>query len=509
MEEIIYQKSYQEYKAELDGELQRTAEGFVKIGYLLKVARDTNVLAESGYKSVAEFAEAEYSLNKTQVSRFISINDKFSEGGYSDHLMPGYQGFGYAKLTIMLQLPEHINEELNTSYSKAEIQTIKDEMDAEGQVSEIERYMETPNESERNLESTDERSAMLYKTILQLGEDDPELYVAISEKRNEDLSEALPELMAPTGDKMYSIRVRGIGRMMISISEVSDTIKLINSRSGEKESYSWADMAAGWIYAGAVGFATENQSPIECWEQRYERKYPVVAPVQPQKEEKKEKKEQKKPSKVEKAPKKSEWKSAYTIGQQVKVIASDHIGELVEKTDKNGRWKLQFATYSAEHHERDFTEYLEEPDELEQETTENLQGQQSQEEAEEMPETHTEQTLHDVNEDIPEPSPMTAEPQEMIAGEELTEEEEPDPQIEGQETIEEYVAEALAEDDSDDPDDSDHRKAKAEEYKADVAEMLHVLEQHVTEQHWLEVAQTANTIAQLARDIWAREISGR
>ena len=78
MNEIIYQKSYKEYKAELDGVLQRTAEGFVQIGYLLKVARDTNILEESGYKSVAEFAEAEYNLNKTQVSRFISINDKFS-----------------------------------------------------------------------------------------------------------------------------------------------------------------------------------------------------------------------------------------------------------------------------------------------------------------------------------------------------------------------------------------------------------------------------------------------
>ena len=59
MEEITRYKSYEEYKKELDGELQKTAEGFVRIGYLLKVARDTNVLAESGYKSVAEFAEAE------------------------------------------------------------------------------------------------------------------------------------------------------------------------------------------------------------------------------------------------------------------------------------------------------------------------------------------------------------------------------------------------------------------------------------------------------------------
>ena len=70
--------NYSEYKMALDTELQKTADSFVKIGYLLKLARDTNVLAESGYKTVAEFAAAEYNLDKTQVSRFISINDKFS-----------------------------------------------------------------------------------------------------------------------------------------------------------------------------------------------------------------------------------------------------------------------------------------------------------------------------------------------------------------------------------------------------------------------------------------------
>ena len=143
MEQIIeYQKTYQEYKAELDGELQRTAEGFVRIGYLLKVARDTNILKESGYTNVTEFAKAEYGIDKTQVSRFIHINDKFAENGYSDHLLPEYQGYGYAKLTLMMQLPDAINEGLTPGYSKAEIQAIKDELDEENKVSDIERMLE-------------------------------------------------------------------------------------------------------------------------------------------------------------------------------------------------------------------------------------------------------------------------------------------------------------------------------------------------------------------------------
>ena len=86
MEQIITYRSYQEYKQELDTELKKTAEGFVRIGYLLKVARDTNILAESGYKNVVDFARAEYGIDKTQVSRFIQINDKFSQGGYAPEL---------------------------------------------------------------------------------------------------------------------------------------------------------------------------------------------------------------------------------------------------------------------------------------------------------------------------------------------------------------------------------------------------------------------------------------
>lgn len=70
------------------------------------MARDTRILAESGYQNVVEFAKAEYGDDKTQVSRFMNINDKFSEGGYAPELKAEYQGFGYAKLSIMLSLPD-------------------------------------------------------------------------------------------------------------------------------------------------------------------------------------------------------------------------------------------------------------------------------------------------------------------------------------------------------------------------------------------------------------------
>ena len=76
-------RTYQEFKAATDREVYNQAEGFVRLGYLLRRAEDTEILAESGYKSVVEFARAEYGLTETYVSRYININKRYSEGGYS------------------------------------------------------------------------------------------------------------------------------------------------------------------------------------------------------------------------------------------------------------------------------------------------------------------------------------------------------------------------------------------------------------------------------------------
>lgn len=266
MGEITKYKTYQEYKAELDNELQKTAESFVKIGYLLKVARDTNILEESGYKTVAEFAAAEYNLDKTQVSRFISINDKFSEGGYSDHLLPEYRGFGYAKLTIMLQLPTAINEELTPRYSKSDIQAIRDEVVAEAQVTDIERIIEGQNADD----------PLISQIIYWLGKANPTLYLQIGTRLASEpwTIEDIKELMAPSQEATYSVRIPG-GRYMLMLSEEGGNI--VSVRSGEKEPIGW----------GAIGQQWKNIAGTESdWKKIYGEKIlqkAEVAPVQQRK----------------------------------------------------------------------------------------------------------------------------------------------------------------------------------------------------------------------------------
>lgn len=315
MEQILYAKTYQEYKAEMDTELSKTAERFVRIGYLLKVARDTNVLAESPYQTVTEFAKAEYGIDKTMVSRFISINDRFSEGGYSDQLQEQYKGYGYAKLTLMLSLPDEINQELSPTYSKAEIQAIKDEVDEEKAISDLEVMMEGSQER-----GTGE--SVLNMLIRQMGEDSPELYVQMAKTmalKDTEWVRAAKEIMAPNGEKQYSIRISGIGRYLVSIRDTEDTITATSLRTMEKHTYDYLALMAAWEELlppsnGKMDTALTEKDCRICWELTYDREYPGKAEVAPVQQSEKPKKTESKPpsrkeSKVQKAQKPTQAKA--------------------------------------------------------------------------------------------------------------------------------------------------------------------------------------------------------
>ncbi len=290
MVELANYQSYAQYKMELDGELRRSAEGFVRIGYLLKVARDTNILAESGYKSVTEFAQKEYGLDKTQVSRFISINDRFAKGG--ERLLPEYEEYGYAKLTIMLQIPEEITQELTPEYTKAEIQAVKDELDEEKKVSDLELFMEKPEE--------EEDESLMKKTLKELGKSDPDLWEKLWKESKKDgwLDQSAMELiMAPSGDKNYSVRIMGMGRVMLTMKDGEDRVSITNTRTLEKEIYTKAEMRGIWSE-----ILIDAESAGEAYRKTFAEPWPKaeVAPVQqPKKEEKA--KPAKKESRVTKA----------------------------------------------------------------------------------------------------------------------------------------------------------------------------------------------------------------
>ena len=97
---------YLNYKENLQRELNNMVNGFIRTGYYLKKIRDAEAFRNDGYSSIYEFAEKEYGVTRTVASRFMSINDKYSEDGYSLELKEQYKGLGSSRLSEMLTLPE-------------------------------------------------------------------------------------------------------------------------------------------------------------------------------------------------------------------------------------------------------------------------------------------------------------------------------------------------------------------------------------------------------------------
>lgn len=289
MNEVLYTKTFSEWQQELDTELVKSAESFVKIGYLLKVARDTDILANTGYANVVEFAKARYGLDKTQVSRFIHINDRFSEGGNSAELQDRYKGMGYAKLTIMLQLPDEINEEISADFSKSEIEDIKKEIDEENKISDIEVWMEgTQEEAEKYNE--------LGQVMYQLLHDMPELFIKIAQSSIE--TEELMNVLAPSGEMIYSVRIPGTGRLMLSIKVNTGRITITNVRSMKKTEWNIEDLAD---FVVDILSRADTEDPVKAWTNIYEEEYPKKAEVAPVQQEKPVQRKERKEKKVQKA----------------------------------------------------------------------------------------------------------------------------------------------------------------------------------------------------------------
>ena len=214
----------------INNELHKAAISFVRVGYLLKRARDEDILKNSGYPDIYVYANTKFGLDKSQVSRFMRINDRYSIGGYSEHLKEEYEGFGYSKLALMLTLPDEINEELSPEYSKSEINAIKAEYEAEQKISDMEVMME---------EKRDEPDEFVAMIVKEMNDEHPGVAryffdtMRMAEKLGVEPNEAdIKDAYIPEGTATYDIRIPGQGTFMITMKD--DEITILNMRSLEK-----------------------------------------------------------------------------------------------------------------------------------------------------------------------------------------------------------------------------------------------------------------------------------
>ena len=300
MQELTTIDTYREFKSALDIELKNQAEGFVRTGYLLKKARDTEILKESGYTSVAEFAKAEYGLNKDTVSRYIAINDRYAVDGYSDKLQEKYQGYGIAKLQEMLTLSDDVVDMLSPELSRREIQDVKKEIAEEEKISDIEVMIEQQEVDEKD-------KTILQRVMYQYFYENREKFVELSEviegKLEADAAvNRILDVIIPAGIGPVFVRIKGVGKMMLSFHNADHDIEMLNVRSGEKETVTWQKL----IETIKLPFPATK----EAWEHLYDEEFEKVEPI----------KQETEPEQIKEEPKQTEIKETLTENKESEMI---------------------------------------------------------------------------------------------------------------------------------------------------------------------------------------------
>lgn len=301
--EVLAFAGYKDFEAAADRTANKIKEGFMEMGYILKMARDTDILQDSEYADYQDFAKRRYQLDPGTVSRYIRIVQNFSVDGNSHVLKDQYKDFGFAKLTIMLSIPDAINEALTPNLSKTEIQAIKDEVDAENQVSDIEVEIEKAEAAAvTDKPMLPPEGTPLQRNLWQLGKEQEDLFRKLWTICNTDmhpLNTYIMDALIPQGDAVYTVRIPGERRTQIIVN--SDGATLINMKTMERHEYAPQKICleVDFLFLG-------GSSPEERYEQLYGMKMSAgtatteknseVAPVQQD-----EKKGKRKESKVIKA----------------------------------------------------------------------------------------------------------------------------------------------------------------------------------------------------------------
>lgn len=117
--------TYQEAKDILREKMYNLKMNFIAAGYYLKYIRDHEQFREDGYESIWEFAEDNYGIKKSTASRWMAMNDKFSQGGNSPILAEEFRGFEKSQLQEMLYLDDKQMEAVTPDMTVKEIREVR------------------------------------------------------------------------------------------------------------------------------------------------------------------------------------------------------------------------------------------------------------------------------------------------------------------------------------------------------------------------------------------------
>lgn len=360
--------NYKTYKEKLDTALTSAADNMVRVGYLLMQARDTDILSESGYSGMGDFAKSEYGLSPDQTSRFISIAERFGDG--EGRLQDQWQQFGYSKLSEMLTLPDKVNEALSPEVTREEIRELKAEVKEEEKITPVEATIEQWEEKMKDpdVENTPMVQRLFKEYFREFQED---FEKAITRLNWDDYGEHPGERkaknivldgLAPNGIRQISARIPGPGRFMLSFKGEDALPTLVGIRDSTSTEIYWED-----VYNGLHGLVKnleadwDNEEPEKVvrgmWQQLYGEPFPKTEKTEPKKE---------KTLKIAPAqPKKETKKPEKKEEQQIKVTGTKE--EVKDAPGQQGGGTVQIVESEAP--EQDF---MNEPEEVQAGDEDNL-----------------------------------------------------------------------------------------------------------------------------------------
>ncbi len=105
--------------------LKTAARSFVAIGYYLKQIRNGELYQQAGYATIWDFAKGELGISRSSATRYIAVNDRFSEGGNSLELSGEYQDYNQSQLIEMVAMTGEQLEDVNPKMTVRELRNIK------------------------------------------------------------------------------------------------------------------------------------------------------------------------------------------------------------------------------------------------------------------------------------------------------------------------------------------------------------------------------------------------
>ncbi len=244
--------SLEDAKTFIKSNIATAARSFIAIGFYLKCVRDRELFVEEDYQDVWEFAKTEYGLSKSTASRYMSMNDRFSEGGNSPNIQDEYRAFGKSQLQEMLYLEDEQLEQVSPGDRVEDIRSLRKPkevpyIELPGQLDFEMDFPDIlpPDYSEAPLTSQKQTFEMSVEDMLSGKEQEG---IAISQQDQEPEGVVMVSSLEALEEKRKEEWLIRCG----VLKEMCDALCFMNSYGLEKDNYSMT--AIQGISYGAYGF---------------------------------------------------------------------------------------------------------------------------------------------------------------------------------------------------------------------------------------------------------------